>query len=94
MPGSLGQPGGHEALDFVNNDRMHREISLPASATHDALTFSYADVGQLPEPSSDASQADHPTVLFMPGMFGSRFSGLTLHVIAEKLGVRVVIVDR
>lgn len=85
----------HPALDLIQNERMHREITLPATATHDALNVSYADVGQLPDESSAASvAADHPTILFIPGMFGSRFLGLTLHTIAEKRGVRVLIVDR
>lgn len=73
---------------------MHRELTLPATATHDALNVSYADVGRQPESSGAASAADQPTILFMPGMFASRFIGLTLHTIAEKLGVRVLIVDR
>lgn len=85
----------HAVLDFISNDRMHREITLPATATHDVLNVSYADVGQRPESSGGAaSAANQPTILFMPGMFASRFIGLTFHTIAEKLGVRVLIVDR
>lgn len=87
----------HAVLDLIHNDRMHRELTLPATSTHDALNVSYADVGQLPEPPSAAASAtdsDHPTVLFIPGMFASRFLGLHLHTIAKKLGVRVLVVDR
>ncbi|KAJ4397542.1 hypothetical protein N0V93_001773 [Gnomoniopsis smithogilvyi] len=84
----------HPALDFVKDDRMHRELTLPATATHKALNVSYADVGRLPGDSRAGSVVDHPTILLIPGMFASRFLALTLHAIAEKLGVRVLIVDR
>jgi hypothetical protein len=33
-------------------------------------------------------------VLFIPGMFGSRYIGAILDPIASKFGVRVLIVDR
>lgn len=35
-----------------------------------------------------------PTVLFIPGMFATRFSAVWLHPIAERSGARVVVVDR
>lgn len=95
MPSTTGGSNTHPALELINNDRMHRELALPATATHDALNVSYADIGQLPETSSDdGAVAEQPTVLLIPGMFGSRFLALRLHPIAEKLGVRVLIVDR
>lgn len=94
MPSATTNPSSHAVLDFIHDDRMHRELTLPATAKHDALNVSYADVGQLPAPSGAGSVADHPTVLFIPGMFASRFLSLTLHTIAEKLGVRVLVVDR
>lgn len=84
----------HPALEFINDDRMHRDLTLPATATHDALNVSYADIGRLPEASSDGAVTEQPTVLLIPGMFGSRFLALRLHPIAEKLGVRVLIADR
>lgn len=87
-------PTSHPVLNFVKDNRMHRELILPATTTHDALNVSYADVGHLPEASRPESVADHPTILLIPGMFASRFLALTLHAIAAKLGVRVLIVDR
>lgn len=84
----------HPALKLINDDRMHRELTLPATATHDALNVSYADIGRLPEASIDGAVTEQPTVLLIPGMFGSRFLALRLHPVAEKLGVRVLIVDR
>lgn len=72
---------------------MRREFTLPATAMHDALTVSYADVGRLPEPGSELG-TDELTVLFMPGMFASRYVGIFLHAVAEKLGFRVLVVDR
>jgi hypothetical protein len=80
------------ALSYISNDRFHRRFELPATADHDALTVSYADVGRVPDPTSTSPQP--PTILFMPGMFASRYLGVALHAIAEKLGVRVLVVDR
>lgn len=96
MPSSTEDSNTHPALELINDERMHRELTLPANATHDALNVSYADVGQLPASSSSDGGAveKQPTVLLIPGMFGSRFLALRLHAIAEKLGVRVLIVDR
>lgn len=77
---------------------MHREFTLPATETHDVLHVSYADVGRQPaDPllvTGSSSTAQPPTVLFIPGMFASRFIGLHLNAISEKLGVRVLVVDR
>lgn len=99
MPPAAVPPPGHAALELVKNDRMHREFTLPVTAIHDALNVSYADIGRQPtEPSlaaGSSSSADQPpTVLFFPGMFASRFIGLHLNDISEKLGVRVLVVDR
>lgn len=94
MPSTTGHSESHPALDLIHDDRMHRELTLPASATHDALNVSYADIGQSPKDLSDGAVAEQPTILLIPGMFGSRFLALRLHAIAEKLGVRFLIVDR
>lgn len=81
-----------EALSYIAHERFHRRFALPETADHGELAVSYADVGRMPEASGAGS--GHPTILFMPGMFASRYLGVSLHEIADKLGVRVLIVDR
>ncbi|KAH8775280.1 hypothetical protein F5883DRAFT_545616 [Diaporthe sp. PMI_573] len=80
------------AAEYVAQDRFHRRFVLPGTADHSELQVSYADVGRTPEPSDNGTR--HPTVLFIPGMFASRYLSVSMHAIAEKLGVRVLIVDR
>lgn len=89
-PESAGEaPPSRRAAQYLAQDQFHRRFVLPATADHDELQVSYADVGRVPKPDEDA-----PTVLFVPGMFASRYLGVWMHAIAEKLGVRVLIVDR
>ncbi|KAH6871613.1 hypothetical protein B0T10DRAFT_500399 [Thelonectria olida] len=84
---------GSDALRYVSDPRFHRTFTLPASSGHhDDLIVSYADLGRAPDP--DGTAPAPPTVLFMPGMFASRYLGVAMHVVAEKLGVRVLVVDR
>ncbi|CAM1510680.1 Fc.00g010150.m01.CDS01 [Cosmosporella sp. VM-42] len=80
-----------EALHYISNDRFHRKFTLEATADHEALNVSYADVGKTREADANPSP---PTVLLIPGMFSSRFLGVGVHAIAEKLGVRVLVIDR
>lgn len=82
------------ALSYISNDRFHRRFTLPATADHGALTVSYADVGRGPGPGPGGTDANPPTVLLIPGMFPSRYLGVSMHAIAEKLGVRVLVIDR
>ncbi|KAH8688440.1 Alpha/Beta hydrolase protein [Ilyonectria robusta] len=84
------QPGA-TAIRYVSDPRFHQTLTLPATADHEALTVSFADAGRAPEPPTGPSP---PTVLFMPGMFASRYLSITLHFVAQKLGVRVLVVDR
>jgi hypothetical protein len=79
-----------QALRYISDSRFHRHFSLPAAEDHDALTFTYADVGHVPATQGHSA----PTILFMPGMFGSRYLAIPMHAIAAKLGVRVLVVDR
>ncbi|KAK7427772.1 hypothetical protein QQZ08_005710 [Neonectria magnoliae] len=80
------------AARFVSHVRFHKSFTLPATTEHEALDVSYADVGLVPEPGD--ANSSHPTVLFMPGMFASRYLAVGIHTIAERLGVRVLVVDR
>jgi hypothetical protein len=80
------------ALSYISDDRFHKRFELPATADHADLTLSYADAGRMP--ATDGTGPQPATILFMPGMFASRYLGVAFHAIAEKLGVRVLIVDR
>lgn len=98
MPSRVETPRERAPAGLVGSDRMHRELTIPATATHEALTVSYADVGRPPAgppaPGGGPGTDDGPTVLFVPGMFASRYIGVYLHAVAEELGVRVLVVDR
>jgi len=80
------------AAEYIAQDRFHRRFILPATADHVELQVSYADVGRAPK--QDGDDTHHPTILFIPGMFASRYLAVGMHAIAEKLGVRVLVVDR
>ena len=93
------------AAAYLSHERFHQRFTLPATEDHENLTLSYADAGRQQNQSDDV-----PAVLFMPGMFASRCKGsqgswmllanwlivsvLWMHAIAEKLCVRVIVVDR
>ncbi|KAJ6004376.1 hypothetical protein N7522_006021 [Penicillium canescens] len=77
------------AHSYIANARFHRRFTLEATATHGLLNVTYAEFGRQPEESVTT-----PTILLIPGMFSSRYLGVQLHAIADKLGVRVLVVDR
>ncbi|KAK7414058.1 hypothetical protein QQX98_007090 [Neonectria punicea] len=85
-------PSEAAAARFVSHVRFHKSFTLPATTEHEALNISYADAGLVPEPGN--ANAQPPTVLFIPGMFASRYLAVGIHTIAERLGVRVLVVDR
>ncbi|KAH8127748.1 hypothetical protein LI328DRAFT_164773 [Trichoderma asperelloides] len=91
-PESTNDAPSSHAVDYLAQDRFHRRFILPATADHSALQVSYADVGRYPKDGSDVTC--YPTILFIPGMFASRYLSVWMHAIAEKLGVRVLVVDR
>ncbi|KAJ5170187.1 uncharacterized protein N7500_002970 [Penicillium coprophilum] len=76
------------AASYVSNSRFHRFLTIE-STTHGPLNVTYADYGRGPNKNGTT-----PTLLFIPGMFSSRYIGICLHAMAEKWGVRVLVVDR
>ncbi|KAL2839490.1 Alpha/Beta hydrolase protein [Aspergillus pseudoustus] len=70
--------------DLISDARFHRRVTLPTP--HGPQTLTYACVG-----SNDPTAS---TLLFLPGMFASRYLGIPQHVLAERAGVRLLIVDR
>jgi hypothetical protein len=81
-----------QALSYVSDPRFSQELTLPATADSPALTVSYADVGF--SPATPADSRSTPTMLFIPGMFGSRYISALLDPIARKFGVRLLVADR
>ncbi|KAK8873372.1 Alpha/Beta hydrolase protein [Apiospora arundinis] len=79
------------AVAYLANERFHRKFTLPATADHEALIVSYADSGR---DAGDDPKAV-PTIFYLPGMFASRLFGVfPLHAMGQKLGVRVLAIDR
>lgn len=87
-----------QAMSYINHPRIHQRFTLPATTDHEALTVTYADVGRSPPTTttlgSNSVVVSLPTLLFIPGMFVSRYIGVPIYAVAEKWGVRVLIVDR
>ncbi|OAQ99892.1 hypothetical protein LLEC1_02381 [Akanthomyces lecanii] len=81
-----------EAAAYISRDSFHKKFTVPATASHGALAFSYSDVGVSPEEQTGTTQA--PVVVFHPGLFASRYVGVNLHALAKHLGIRVLTVDR
>lgn len=71
-----------DPLGLISSNRFHRRVNLDTICG--SLTVSFADAGCV----------TGPAVLFIPGMFGSRYLGIPLHAIAERAGVRLLVVDR
>lgn len=71
-----------DAYYFISKSCFHRRVNLDTA--YGQLNITFADIGC----------KNGPTLLFMPGMFASRYLGIPLHVIAERAGVRLLVVDR
>lgn len=78
-----------EGAQYLRRPGFHKQFTLPATPNHDALEVGYSDVGRQP-----TSTESPPVVLFMPGMFASRFISALLGIVGEKMGVRILSVDR
>lgn len=74
------------ALEYSAAARMHKSLTIPATADHGPLRVTYAVAG--------VERDDAPTILLVPGMFGGRWWALHPHHLASSMGVRVVSVDR
>lgn len=67
---------------LISRDTFHHRLTL--STLNGPLTVSYADIGS---PTG-------PALLLLPGMFASRYLGIPMHAIAQRAGVRLLVVDR
>jgi pimeloyl-ACP methyl ester carboxylesterase len=77
----------YSPIPLISNATFHRRITLPTP--HGPQILTYALIG-----SNDAAPTRSRTLLFLPGMFASRYLGIPLHILAERAGVRILVVDR
>ncbi|KAL4914500.1 Alpha/Beta hydrolase protein [Aspergillus aurantiobrunneus] len=71
-----------DSITFISNSRFHRRLTVDTA--HGPLKVSFADIGC----------STGPALLYLPGMFASRYLGIPMHVMAERAGVRLLVVDR
>ncbi|KAJ5818490.1 hypothetical protein N7474_004081 [Penicillium riverlandense] len=71
-----------DPLSLISSTRFHRRVTLDTACG--PLTVSFAEIGCI----------TGPALLFVPGMFASRYVGIPLHAFAERAGVRLLVVDR
>jgi hypothetical protein len=90
-----------QAEEFLADLHFHQTITIPTCDDHGELTVSYADFGihenetNTPYMTHNSSvREETPVVLFMPGMYASRFLGCFMHFFARKHGLRLLFVDR
>ncbi|KAJ5106256.1 hypothetical protein N7456_002931 [Penicillium angulare] len=67
---------------IISNISFHRRTTLETK--HGLLTVSFADIGC---PTG-------PVLLYLPGMFASRYLGIPMHTLAIRAGIRLLVVDR
>jgi len=75
-----------EVIRILSPRKFHRLFTLPATENHGALKVSYSIAG--PE------DGDIPTILFVGGMFCTRWYIIGYEYIAQKEGVRILSIDR
>jgi hypothetical protein len=75
------------AIQFCCAAAFHRSFTLPATTAHAPLRVTYSFAGL------DLS-VDCPTMIWASGMFGTRYQAFNLHNLAERMGVRLVFIDR
>ena len=74
------------SAEYLDKPQFHRRLTLPTTNDHGELTVTYAVAGA----QSDSAR----TVLFIGGMMGGRFLATLGDYYSEKLGLRLVVVDR
>ncbi len=75
-----------QAVILTSPIKFHQIFTLPATDNHGPLKITYSIAGP--------QYGDVPTVLFIGGMFGTRWMGIGMDSFAEKEGVRVLFIDR
>ncbi|KAJ3482550.1 hypothetical protein NLG97_g7539 [Lecanicillium saksenae] len=80
-----------ECAAYLQAPSFNKSFVVPATPDRGALNISYSDLGK--QAANDGSSSP-PVLLFMPGMHATRFQAVFLHLVAVKMGVRVLTVDR
>lgn len=88
-----------EAEKYLANPRFRQLVTVDSGTKYGEIEIGYAqygyhDTSQDPSQGDTQGDAELPTVLFTPGMFGSRHCGVFMHIFAEKHKVRVLVPDR
>jgi len=89
MP-NLNPTLAEEVIALTSPIKYHQIFTLSATQTRGPMRVTYSIAG--PEPRG--GDEDVPTVLFVGGMFGTRWMAVAINWLAEKEGVRVLFVDR
>ncbi|KAL2070844.1 hypothetical protein VTL71DRAFT_13870 [Oculimacula yallundae] len=76
-----------QAMNIISHRKFHRIFTLPATSTHGPLKVTYGVAG--PDIGEDA-----PTILYVGGMFGSRYLAVIQNHFASQKGVRILMIDR
>jgi hypothetical protein len=79
-------PKEEEVIRLISPLKFHRLFTLPATENHGALKVSYSIAG--PE------NGDILTILFIGGMFCTRWYSIGYEYLAQKEGVRILLIDR
>lgn len=75
-----------KAVEFASAERFHQKFTYQSKEIQGPLTVSYAVAG--------AQKSDAPAVLFCGGMYSGRMNGPWVDYLAEKKGVKVIMMDR
>ncbi|KAH9214438.1 Alpha/Beta hydrolase protein [Leptodontidium sp. 2 PMI_412] len=89
-PSSIVEPSistEEQAITLISRRKFHRLFTLPATSTHESLKVTYGIAG--PDIGEDA-----PTILYVGGMFGTRYLAITQDWLATQKGVRILMIDR
>lgn len=76
-----------EAINLIAPRKLHQIFTLPATDEHPIVKVTYAIAG--PDIGEDV-----PTILFIGGMFGTRYMAMWYNIFAEKQRVRMIFIDR
>jgi hypothetical protein len=79
-------PNEEAAIKIASPLKFHRLFTLPATNDHGPLKVSYSIAG--PE------DGDVPTILFIGGMFCTRWLNIVHEHLAQQEGVRILSIDR
>lgn len=75
-----------KVIEITSPRKFHRLFTLSATENHEPLKISYSIAG--PE------DGDFPTILFVGGMFCTRWHNILCENLAQKEGVRIISTDR